>query len=340
MIRLRALAVAAGLAVAAAAGLLGCSKPASRAAYGTAERPIAFSILSAETQASMGSIWAPVLQDMQTQTGLVIKPFFASNYSSLIEAMRFHQVQMGWLSALPALEAVRRADGQVIVRVANMTGSTDYESQIIAHRGSGITLEKMLACGKRYSFGLGDAKSTSGTLAPMAFLFGPKGIDPNACFKSVRQASHQANLFSVANGVLDLATGNTVGMTFAKRDNPAIASKVEVIWQSPPLPESAIVVRGGDLDPATVKKITAFFEHYGHSPGAQGERERAALAKLTYSRFEAADNGYLLPVRRMVAGTDLFQARLANDPKKTAAAQAQVDALAGPNPPPIAPIGG
>ena len=196
-----------------------------------------------------------------------------------------------------------------------------------------------MACGKRYSFGLGDAKSTSGTLAPMAFLFGPKGIDPNTCFKSVRQASHQANLFSVANGVLDAATGNTVGMLFAKRDNPAIAAKVDVIWESPPLPESAIVVRGGDLDPATVKKITAFFTYYGHSPGAQGERERAALAKLTYSRFETADNGYLLPVRRMEAGTDLFQAKLSHDAHKVAAAQAQVDALHAPNPPPIGHIG-
>ncbi len=330
-----------GLAAAAFALLLataGCGSKGPAGAYGTEAKPLVFSILSAETQASMGSIWAPVLDDMHKQTGLYVKPYFASNYSGLIEAMKAHQVQMGWFSALPALEAARRADGQVIVRVANAQGSTDYESQIITRKGSGITLDKMLACGKRYTFGLGDAKSTSGTLAPMAFLFAPKGIDPQACFKTVRSASHQANLFSVANGVLDIATGNTVGMLFAKRDNPAIAAKIDVIWESPPLPESSIVVRGGDLDAKTVDKLTAFFEGYGKSPGAQGEKERAALARLTYSRFLMADNGYLLTVRKMETGEALFEAKKAGDARQAAAAQAQLDLLNGPNPPPIAPI--
>lgn len=338
MIRRTLLAGALALAAAAMAGLSACAPRNDHAAYGTPDKPIAFAILSAETQASMGSIWAPVLADLQRETGLSIKPYFASNYSGLIEAMRAHQVQMGWFSALPALEAARRADGRVIVRVANETGSTDYNSVLLVKKGSGITLDKVLSCGKRYSFGLGDAKSTSGTLAPKAFLFGPRGIDPTACFKTVREASHQANLFSVANGVLDVATGNTVGMVFARRDNPAIARQVETIWTSPPLPESAIVVRGGDLDQATLDKLVHFFEGYGKAPGAQGEREREALKKLTYSKFLPADNAYLLPVRRMEAGVALMDAKLAHDPGRVAQAQAQVDALNAPNPPPIAPV--
>ena len=50
---------------------------------------INFSILSAEDQQSMSKVWAPLLDDMQKQTGLTIKPFYATNYTSLIEAMRF-----------------------------------------------------------------------------------------------------------------------------------------------------------------------------------------------------------------------------------------------------------
>lgn len=325
-------------AACAALALAGCGDKAG-GAYGTAKKPITFSILSAETQASMGSIWQPVLEDLHKKTGLVVKPYFATNYSSLIEAMRFHQVQIGWFSALPALEAARRANGEVITRVANLQGSTDYESILIVHTGSGLTLDKVLKCDKSLSFGLGDTKSTSGTLAPMAFLFGPRGIDPNTCFKQVRSASHQANMFSVANGVLDVSTNNSVGLTFARRDNPAIAAKVETIWTSPPLPESAIVVRKDDLDGATVAKLTAFFESYGKAAGAQGEHEKAALKKLTYSAFLPADNGYLLPVRQMEAGTALAEAKHGSDKAKLAKAQAAVDLLAGPNPPPIAPVG-
>ena len=71
----------------------------------------------------------------------------------------------------------------------------------------------------------------------MAYLFTPKGIEPADCFKTVRSASHQANLFAVANGVLDVATNNTVGLVFFQREKPELADKVEVIWTSPPLPE-------------------------------------------------------------------------------------------------------
>ena len=48
-----------------------------------------------------------MLDEMSAQTGLKVKAFYVSNYTSLIEAMRFKQVQMGWFSALPALEAVQ-----------------------------------------------------------------------------------------------------------------------------------------------------------------------------------------------------------------------------------------
>ena len=62
---------------------------------------------------------------------------------------------------------MRRANGEVMARVITNNGEGVYESILIAKKGSGITLDKLLACGKHYTFGLGDAQSTSGTLAPM-----------------------------------------------------------------------------------------------------------------------------------------------------------------------------
>ena len=227
MIR-RHLLTAFGAALALALGA--CSGEPDQKAAG-APKEITFSILSAESQQSMAPLWQPLLDDMSEYTGVKVKPYFATNYTSLIEAMRFNQVQVGWFSALPALEATRRAEGQVLGRVVDSGGIASYESVLIVRKGSGITLDDVLKCGKRYTFGLGDAKSTSGTLAPMAYLFTPKDIEPSKCFKAVRSASHQANVFSVANGVLDIATNNTVGLVFAGRENPQIAEKIEVIWR-------------------------------------------------------------------------------------------------------------
>ena len=85
---------------------------------------------------------------------------------------------------------------------------------IIVKKGGGVTLDRILACDHTLNFGMGDPKSTSGTLAPMTYLFKPKGIDPNTCFKQVRSAAHAANLFAVANGALDASTNNSVGLAF------------------------------------------------------------------------------------------------------------------------------
>ncbi len=311
------------LGATAALALASCGqKPASP----EAPKELVFSILSAENQASMAPLWTPMLDDMSAEIGIKVKPYFASNYTSLIEAMRFNQVQLGWFSALPALEAVNRADGEVLGRVIDAGGSDSYTSVLIVKKGSRITLDQVLACGKRFSFGLGDAKSTSGTLAPMTYLFTPRGIEPSACFKAVRSASHQANVFAVANSVLDVATNNSVGLVFAARDYPAVGKNVEVIWKSPPLPESSIVARK-DLDPAVREKIRQFFLTYGTGEGPRADKQREVLKKLEYGGFKPADDSYLDPIREMEAAETLADAKRGGEPAKIAKAQAAFDKI-------------
>jgi phosphonate transport system substrate-binding protein len=308
---------------ASAMALAGCGKPAPKAE----QEPLNFSILSAESQKSLGPLWQPLIDDLAKYVGRPVRPYFASNYTSLIEAMRFNQVQFGWFSALPALDATRRANGEVLGRFVRVDGLDSYKSLLIVRKGSGVTLDDVLKCGKKLSFGLGDAKSTSGTLAPMAYLFIPRGIDPTACFKAVRSASHESNMYSVAKGVLDVATNNSVGLIFAMREQPALASNVQVIWESPPLPESSIVARK-DLDPAIKAKVTQFFLTYGTAPGPEGDRQRAVLRGLESSGFKPATPGYLDPVRQMEATSNLTEAKATGDKAKIAAAQKAFDEVA------------
>ena len=317
MIRRRLLAC-----LAAALALAGCGQQES--VTGPRSKELTFSILSAESQASMQPIWQPLLDDMSKSVGVPVKPYFATNYTALVEAMRFGQVQAGWFSARPALEAVNRADAEVLGRVIDAGGEATYRSVLIVRKGSKITLDEVLKCGRKLSFGIGDAQSTTGTLAPMTYLFTPRGIEPAKCFKAVRAASHQANFFAVANGVVDVATNNTVGLIFAQRENPELAAKIETIWTSPPLPESSVLVRK-DLDPALKEKIRQFLITYGTGTGPEADRQRAVLKKLAYGGFRPADDTYLDPIREMVAGEALADARKSGDKAKIAAAQAQFD---------------
>lgn len=317
MIRRTALVGLAALAL----GLAGCGRAEKDA--GGAPKEVNFSILSTENSQNQEELWKPFLADMEKQTGLKIKPFYASNYTSLIEAMRFNQVQLGWFSNQSGLEAVRRAGGEVFVRSSDPSGVDGYQSLIMVGADSGLTLDDVTACGKKLSFGLGDAKSTSGTLAPMTYLFGPKGIDPQKCFKTVRSANHEANLLSVANGVLDAATNNSTAWKLTQQHRPEVAAKVKVVWTSPTLPEDPIVWRK-DLDPATKEKIRSFFLTYGTGSGPEAERQRTVLEKLSFGVFKPADETHLLPVREMEAAETLLAAKASGDAAAIAKAEKAV----------------
>lgn len=316
----RRLALAAVLAL----GVASCGGGDEKA--GGAPTEITFSILSAEGQNSSGPLWEPLLEDMSKAIGVPVKTHFGSNYTVLVEAMRADQTQVAWFSAKPALEAIDRAEGEVIARTVDLDGLDSYRATLIVHADSNITLEQVLACGKQFDFGIGDAQSTSGTLAPLTFLFNPRGINPAACFKTVRSANHQSNALSVASGLLDVATSNTVNTVFLTRQNPRAAAQIREIWQSPPVPESGIVLRE-DLDPALKEKIRSFFLTYGQGEGAEAERQRRVLAGLNYSQFRAADDNYLNPVREMVADQQLQAARGRNDAAAVTAAEAELQRL-------------
>ncbi len=315
------------LAAGAALPLVACGgEQAAPATDALSPAELIFSILSAEGQASAGPLWQPLLDDMAAAIGVPVKPFFGSNYTILVQAMESAQTHVAWFSAKPAIEAIDRAKGEVVARIVDPEGRDSYQSTLIVKAGSGITLDDVLACGKRHDFGIGDAQSTSGTLAPMTFLFNPRSVVPADCFRTVRSANHQANAFGVASGVLDVATSNTVNTVFLKRQNPQIAAQIEEIWTSPPIPESGIVVRE-DLEPALKEKIRGFFLGYGQGTGTEADRQKAVLAGLNYSAFRAADDSYLDPVREMVADQKLQEARAKGDQAAATAAEADLNAL-------------
>ncbi|WP_420472331.1 phosphate/phosphite/phosphonate ABC transporter substrate-binding protein [Brevundimonas sp. FT23042] len=318
-----------GGALAVAVALSGLTLAACGERAGSSGKPaerITFSILSAQGQASAAPLWQPLLDDLAGAVGAPVQPHFASTYADLVEGMKRGEVQAGWFSAQPAIDAIRDADAELIARTVSPEGLDHYRATLIVKAGSGITLESVMACGRRYRFGIGDAQSTSGTLAPVTWLFNPRGIDPERCFSTVRSNNHERNAFEVASGVLDVATSNTVSAAALRAQNPTLAEQIEVIWQSPPIPEGGIVVRE-DLDPAIKEKIRSFFLTYGQGDGVEAERQRRVLAGLRYSRFNAADDDYLDPVREMMADQRLTAARAARDAAGVAEAEQELQRL-------------
>ena len=310
----------------AALSVAACGRPEP-----TARKEVVFSILSAESQASAEKDWRPFLDDMAKALDRPVKAYFASNYTALVEAMRFGHTDLGWFTNQSGLETVRRANGEVVARSVNPTGIDGYEAVIIVPKGSGVTLDRILACDRTLNFGMGDIKSTSGTLAPMTYLFAPRGLDPARCFKTVRSANHETNLFSVAGGLLDAATNNTASMERLELLNTDTARRtlgnVEIVWRSPRIPEDPLIIRK-DLDPELRRRITDFIFSYGVGDTPEAARQRAILEQIQTKPFAPADATHLLPVREMEATGQLLEAKNRKDAAAIARAEAALAEIA------------
>ncbi|PVM74092.1 phosphate/phosphite/phosphonate ABC transporter substrate-binding protein [Caulobacter radicis] len=312
----------AGLALSALA-LAACSGPSEAPA---SKDTVTFSILSTESAQNMEGYWKPILQDMEKQTGLKVKPFFSSNYSSLIVAMGAKQTDLGWFSNQSGLEAVRRSNGEVFARTFDPSGVDGYKSVVIVPKDSKLTLESLLKCDKSLNFGIGDKKSTSGTLAPMTYLFIPAGKKPETCFKQVLTGNHQTNLFAVANGKLDAATNNSTSLRLNAERKDGQSDRVKVIWESPTLPEDPIIWRK-DLDPVVKEKLRQFFLTYAQGDSPEAARQRENLRRLSIGGFKPADDSHLLTVREMEALENFGLAKEGGDAAKIADAQKKLDGV-------------
>ena len=273
---------------------------ASASAQQAEDATIVFGVVATEQSENVLALWEPFVEDMARDTGFEVVLRSAGDYTGVVEAMRADQVQLAWLTNRSGLEAARRANAEVFAKFIYPDGQLGYRSIIIVPADSPIqTLDDLLVCDRSVNFGFGDPLSTSGTLVPNAYIFSPRGIDPQTCFNQVTRASHEANLLTVANEQLDAATNNTTNIERLRRTRPDVLEDVRIIWRSPLIQTDPIMWRS-DL-PADVRgRIQEFFLTYGWRGDAeQRTREQGILRELEMGGFLPATNDHFLPIRRL-----------------------------------------
>ncbi len=267
---------------------------------------INFGIISTESSQNLKTIWQPFLDDMAEQTGLEVKPFFASDYAGVIEGMRFGKVDVAWFGNKSAMEAVDRANGEVFAQTVDGDGNPGYWSLLIANVDSPLnSLEDVLACDKSLTFGLGDPNSTSGFLVPTTFIYADRGIDPKECYKRVTNANHQTNALSVANKQVDFATNNTENMRRLEVTHPAERAKIKILWQSPLIPSDPLVWRK-DLSDEMKDKVYTFILSYGRlGTPEQVKAAREVLTGLQWAPFKPSSDAQLYPIRLLAIAKEM-----------------------------------
>ena len=288
---------------------------------------IHFAVQSAEPAAVVSGAWRPILADMERRTGLKVKLHVYAKDAALIEAMRATGVDAGLFSNLSGLGAVRHAGGEVFARATDPEGLAARVSVLIASAKRGLTLDRALKCRRTLTLGMGDLLSTAGAMAPMTYLFAPRGIDPRTCFRQVRVgAAPEWDLTAVAAGQLDLAAVSSATLASDQNQGRPDTAAVTVLWSSPPLPQDPII-RRKSLDPVVKEKLRQFFLTYGQGPSAEAVKARGYLAKVNIGGFKPADDSHLLPVREMEATSAWYGAKRSGDKARIAAAQVKRDEI-------------
>jgi len=260
----------------------------------SAGHEVNFGFISTESSSNLKSAWQPLLDDMEKSTGLKIHAFFSTDYSGIIEAMRFNKVQVAWMGNKSAMEAVDRSNAEIFGKIVAKDGTEGYYGVIIVNKDSPLrTLDDVMKNHANLTLGFGDPNSTSGTAVPAFYAFGPAHVDPVKDFKRTVRASHETNLLAVVMKQVDVATNNTENLYRFEKTHPEQAAQVREIWRSPLIASDPLVWRK-DLDDNTKKLVRDFMLSYG-----KDAREKAILATIDYSGFRASSNAQLIPIRQI-----------------------------------------
>ena len=251
-----------------------------------------FGVVPTEGAANLRRDYEPLRADLEKALGMKVEMFFAPDYTSTIEAMRFDKVQLALLGNNSAIDAVDRAKAEVFAQTVDKDGQLGYWSLIVVHRDSPLnTLEELLAKRRELTFAMGDHQSTSGTLVPGYYAFAKNGVNPAKEFKALRNSNHEANVLAVAMKQIDAATCSNEAMFRLELTQPEMAKRVKAIWKGPLIASDPLLVRS-DLPGELKEKLAAFFASYGKTA-----EERKGIESLKWSGFRRSSNQQLVPYR-------------------------------------------
>ena len=205
-----------------------------------------------------------LLDELQKSMQMEVKPFVATDYNGVIEALRSKKLDIAFLGPFSYVLATTVANVDAFALMETQRQGATYRSVIIARKDHGIHNIKDLS-GKTFAFV--DPGSTSGFLFPKAGLI-KAGYNPDTYFSRVIfSGGHDASAIAVQNGKVDAAAIADALLETAYNRGMLKQDEVAVIWTSDPIPGPPMVYRR-DLPEELKAKIRAAFGQIRDVPWA------------------------------------------------------------------------
>ena len=267
-----------------ALGLMGAS-PAR-----AADKVFVFTAIPDQDPTRLVERFSAVAEYLHEKLGVPVRYVPVKDYPAAVTSFVNDEVQMAWFGGFTGVQARAKVPGAQAI--AQGIEDKQFKSYFIANAATGLEksaeLDKGIE-GKTFTFG--SRSSTSGRVMPEYFIEQRFGKPPTEVFSKVGfSGDHSKTIQLVQSGAYQVGAVDYSVWGLEVKAGHVDASKVKVIWESPPFPDYQWTVRG-DLD-------TTFGEGFAKKLQAAlvDIHDPRILATFGRSSFVPADNAEYKPV--------------------------------------------
>lgn len=196
----------------------------------------------------------PLKDYLESTLGKEVELIVTTDYSSMIEAMRFGRIDLAYFGPLSYVMAKSKSEIEPFAAMV-VDGKPTYRSIIIANVDSGVESYADIE-GRKMAYG--DHTSTSSHLIPKTVLLESAGLEAGEDYEAHFVGSHDAVAVNVANGNADAGGLSEVIFEHVMDRGLIDRSQVRVLGYSGEYPQYPWAMRS-NLDPALKQEIQDAF---------------------------------------------------------------------------------
>ncbi len=265
----------------------------------------------------------PVADYLTEQLGMPVEGFVSTDYTGLVTAMETGQAHIGAFGPFAMLQAVDRADAEIILQ-SERNGSATYHTQFFTNqpdkyctdepvpnerevedqpvtflncngtdRGPDdspegpIGIENLAKVEDGTTVSFVEQTSASGYIFP-ATVFATAGINPETDIEPLFAGSHDASVIAVCEGQAEVGVSFDDARTAATTECD-IENEVVVFAYGPEIPNDGIAVAGALPDDLQTRIKDALLEYSQSEEGAATLEEIYEISALTEPDLDALE---------------------------------------------------
>ncbi len=233
----------------------------------------------------------PLFNQLAEQLQLPAEVTVADDWIGISEALRSRTLDVAWLGPWGYVLAKHNDPSLQAIATVQYKDKPTYYSVLMARADAPFdTLDEAIAQsqqGNKLKLSLADVGSTSGWLIPQA-EFKQRNLDPKTVFDYSEGASHAAQAIAVLSDQVDIASDYDRNLDVLSDTGKIDKSKLKIIWQSAPLPNDPIVVRGEFPEAIRTQLQTALT--------SLSSEESKTLLPPNYTGFVVSDGSNYAPI--------------------------------------------